>query len=320
VAAERRPVVVADVRTADLVNPLLARRGLRSLLGVPLVASGTLLGVLHVGSLTPRTFTEGDVEMLTLAADRAALAAHGLLTETERATALELQRSLVPTTLPDIPGVEMASRYRPGQANVGGDWYDVFTLPTGELCVTMGDIAGHGLQAAVIMGRMRSALRAYALDSTDPAEVLRRLDRKMQHFEPNAMATVLYAVCDPGLRWARVSSAGHLPPIIANPGSPPFPFLPDGPADLLIGADATAPRHTATIDIPPGGLLCMYTDGLVENRDSTLDHGIGKLCAAIPSAPPDVVCATVMSNLINREPPRDDVALLVVRRIAALHT
>ena len=152
IAAERRPVIVEDVSGADFVNPLLVRKGLRSLLGVPLVASGTLLGVLHVGTRARRRFTDGEVELLKLVADRAALAAHALLSESERTAALELQWSLLPSALPSVAGVEMAARYSPGQANVGGDWYDVFNLPTGELCVVMGDVSGHGLEAAVIMG------------------------------------------------------------------------------------------------------------------------------------------------------------------------
>ena len=103
---------------------------------------------------------------------------------------------------------------------VGGDWYDVFTLPSGELGIVMGDVAGSGLPAAVIMGRMRSALRAYALETPDPAEVLDRLDRKMQHFEPGALATVLYAVIDPALDRMHVCLAGHFAPVVARPRRP----------------------------------------------------------------------------------------------------
>ena len=140
--------------------------------------------------------------------------------QADRLAATALQRSLVPTALPAVAGAEMAARYIPGSGGVGGDWYDVFTLPTGELCVVIGDVAGSGLPAAVIMGRMRSALRAYALETRDPAEVLDRLDRKMQHFEPDAMATVLYAVIDPGLDRMDICLAGHFPPVIAYPGQP----------------------------------------------------------------------------------------------------
>ena len=104
---------------------------------------------------------------------------------------------------------QLAARYVAGEGSVGGDWYDVFSLPAGELGVVIGDVTGSGLAAAVIMGRMRSALRAYALESTDPAEVLARLDAKMQHFEPGALATVSYAVFSPGLDSMKICLAGH---------------------------------------------------------------------------------------------------------------
>lgn len=125
VAAERRPVAIENLEPTSVVNPLLARRGIRSLLGVPLMVGGYLLGVLHVGSFSERRFTDDEVELLRLAADRAALAAQSLRSGAERAAARELQRSLVPSALPSIDGVEMAGRYIPGTASVGGDWYDV---------------------------------------------------------------------------------------------------------------------------------------------------------------------------------------------------
>jgi putative methionine-R-sulfoxide reductase with GAF domain len=315
VAAERQPVIIDDITDAQIVSAQLVARGLRSLLGVPLVAEGTLLGVLHVGTERPHHFTDSEVELLRLAADRAALAARTMLSEAERTAALELQRSLVPSTLPEIPGIELATRYSPGQADVGGDWYDVFTLPTGEIGVVMGDVTGHGLQAAIIMGRMRSALRSYALESADPATVLGKLDRKMQHFEPGAMGTVLYAVCDPAMSQAKISSAGHLPPVLGVPGRPSASLEADIVPDLMIGVDTDMTRHTTTVPIPPAGILCLYTDGLVERRGSTLDTGIGKLCAAIEDdGPLEKMCASIMAALISREPISDDVALLVLRR------
>src|SRR4029077_2543898 len=122
--------------------------------------------------------------------------------------------------LPAVAGTEMAARYIPGSGAVGGDWYDVFTLPAGHVCVTVGDVAGSGLNAAVIMGRMRSALRAYALETPDPAEVLSRLDRKMQHFEPDALATVLYPARASRRAERRVPLPGPFPPVIARRGQP----------------------------------------------------------------------------------------------------
>jgi hypothetical protein len=171
--------------------------------------------------------------------------------QADRVAVTALQRSLVPSALPPVAGTEMAARYIPGSGAVGGDWYDVFTLPAGQLCVTVGDVAGSGLTAAVIMGRMRSALRAYALETTDPAEVLGRLDRKMEHFEPDALATVLYAVIEPGLGQMHVALAGHVPPVIAGLRlSWPYP---DGRVDRH-GPRGAAP--VTTMAIPPGALLC----------------------------------------------------------------
>jgi serine phosphatase RsbU (regulator of sigma subunit) len=312
VAAERRPVMIENVDNANVVNPLLVRRGIRSLLGAPLVVGGDLLGVLHVGTLTTRRFTAEEVEFLQLAADRAALAAQSLRVGSERAAARELQRSLVPSALPMIAQVEMAARYSPGTAIVGGDWYDVFTLPSGELGVVMGDVAGQGMSAAVIMGRMRSALRAYALESDDPAEVLYKLDRKMQHFELGAMATVLYAVCQPELKWARIASAGHWPPVFATSGG--SAALLDIAPGILIGVDPDPQRQVTRVEIPAGAVLCFYTDGLIERRDSTIDANLARLCESVVPGPPDTVCAAVMAALIGREAVRDDVALLTLRR------
>ncbi|GAA4506839.1 SpoIIE family protein phosphatase [Actinoallomurus oryzae] len=315
VAAERRPVQLQTVDPAHVVNPLLVQRGLRSLLGVPLVAGGDLLGVLHVGKFHTRHFTDDEVELLRLAADRAAQAAQSLRSSGERAAAGALQRSLVPTALPDIPGVEMAARYSPGVSTVGGDWYDVFTLPSGDLGVVMGDVAGHGLSAAVVMGRMRSALRAYALEFSDPAQVLDKLDRKMQHFEPGAIATVAYAVCHPRLEWARIASAGHWPPVLAAPGEPAVPV--DLPSGVLIGLDPDPQRMAATVKIPAGGLLCFYTDGLIERRNVSIDTNLRRLCESIVPGPAEAVCAAVMSSLVGREIVPDDVALLALRRLDA---
>ena len=184
------------------------------------MSDGAVVGVLHVGTLRPRKFTSQDVDLLHLAADRAAVAVQALTAQLDRAAASALQRSLLPAGLPSVDGISMAARYVPGTGNVGGDWYDVFILPSGELCAVIGDVAGSGLRAAAIMGRIRSALRAYALETSDPADILGRLERKLHYFEPDAMVTVLCAVFSPALDKIHVSSAGHLPPVLACPGFP----------------------------------------------------------------------------------------------------
>ena len=312
IAAERRPMIIDEVEESNVVNPILPARGIRAMMGVPMVAGGTVIGVLHVGSLKPRSFSSEDTELLQLAADRAASAVQSLLTRADQAAAAALQRSLLPAALPTVPGAQIAARYVPGNGVAGGDWYDVFTLPSGELGAVIGDVAGSGLRAAVVMGRLRSALRAYALESTDPADVLARLDRKMQHFEPTVLATVLYAVFEPGLDRVRISSAGHFPPAIAPAPGPEC--LPGIPPDLMIGVDPGFPRQTTTLDIAPGTLLCFFTDGLVERRHLPIDDCLARLCSVLRPEQPDDACARVMGALVGREPARDDIALLMWRR------
>jgi phosphoserine phosphatase RsbU/P len=310
IAAEQRPVILDHVDHTTVLNPILWAKGIRSLMGVPMTAGGRVIGVLHVGSLTPRQFTSGDIELLQLAADRAAVAVQSITARVDRIAVAALQRSLLPSALPVVAGAQMAARYVPGSGAVGGDWYDVFTLPSGELCVVIGDVAGSGLPAAVIMGRMRSALRAYALETSDPAEVLGRLDRKMQHFEPDALATVLYAVIDPGLDRMRLCLAGHFPPVIARPGEPAY--LAEVTGGLMIGL-ADAERPVTAVPIPPGSLLCFFTDGLIEHPGELIDDGLARLCRAVTAEPPEVACSAVMQALVGAEPARDDIALLMVR-------
>jgi phosphoserine phosphatase RsbU/P len=315
IAATRRRTVIDHVDDSTVINPLLWEHGLRTLAGVPLIADGTLLGVLHVGTMTPRRFDEEDLDLLQVVADRLALAARTRVSVVERTAAEALQRSLLPTVLPTISGLSFAARYIPGAASgVGGDWYDVFTLPGHRVGVVMGDVVGHGLAAAVVMGRLRSALRAYALDVDDPGEVLRKLNRKATHFEDGAMATVCYAVVDPTREHVTVALAGHPPPIIAEPDG--TVTLTSQPVAPPIGFPQPSGQWPGTNVLPlhPGTVVCFYTDGLVERRDSTIDAGLCRLRDAIIAADPDTVCARVMARLIGNESVQDDVALLAMRR------
>lgn len=312
IAAEHRPVILDHVDHTTVLNPILWAKGIRSMMGVPMITGGKVIGVMHVGSLTPRQFTSHDCELLQMAADRAAAATQSLTAQADGAAAAALAHSLVPSALPDVTGAEMAARYVPGTGGVGGDWYDVFTLPSGELGVAMGDVAGSGLAAGLIMGRMRSVLRAYALETLDPAEVLARLDRKMGYFEPNALATVLYAVFDPALEQMRISLAGHFPPVIAVPGQP-AELIGVAPG-LMVGVDPDARRPVTTVTIPPGALLCFYTDGLVERPDQVIDEGLTRLCLALSAQSPEAACVAVMGALVGSKPSRDDIALLMIRR------
>jgi putative methionine-R-sulfoxide reductase with GAF domain len=312
IAAERQPVILDHVDHGNVLNPLLLEKGIRSLAGVPLLVHGAVLGVLHVGTVHNRVFTADDAALLQLAADRAALAVQSLQSREDHAAAIALQRSLVPSALPAVKGVEIAARYVPGSGHVGGDWYDAFVLPSGELGMVVGDVAGSGLGAAVIMGRMRSALRAYALEFPDPADVLSKLDHKMQYFEEGeVMATVNYAVLDPDSGQLRISSAGHLPPVIAAPGQ--RGAMAQIAVDPPIGVTDAPVRQVTTLALAPGAVLCLFTDGLVERRDEPIDDGITLLCETVTPGPPDGVCVSVMQALVGSQYPGDDIALLVLR-------
>ena len=315
IVARVEPVVLEHVDETNVVNPILLERGIRSLLGVPLIASGRVIGVLHVGSLTPRSFDDADIRLLQMVADRVALAIDARRTNAERAAASALQRGYLPTRLPAIPGLELAARYLPGEkGSVGGDWYDVFRLPDNRLGVVMGDVAGRGLAAAMVMGRLRSALRAYAIETPDPAEALERLDRKAQHFEAGQMTTVLYGVLELGTERMELSSAGHLLPMLASPGREAAPVK--AWVDPPLGTMREVKRHCTAVEVPDGGALCLFTDGLVERRHVPLDDNLDRLRKVVTASHPEVVCRSVLAALLDDQPNPDDVAVLVLRRIA----
>jgi anti-sigma regulatory factor (Ser/Thr protein kinase)/putative methionine-R-sulfoxide reductase with GAF domain len=313
IAAERRPVYIEQVDHSNVLNPILREKGIHSLLGVPLLAGDAVIGIMHVGTLHRRQFTDDDIRLLQLVADRVALSVRARLTVVERSGAAVLQRGLLPGALPTVPGIELAARYVPGHAGgVGGDWYDVFTLPSGQLGVVIGDVVGRGLRAAVVMGRLRSALRAYALESETPADALIRLDRMMLHFEPETMATALFALSDVSLERLWVSTAGHPVPVLAPLDAPAT--LVELPIDPPLGVRVGLRRRVTPVALPPGSVICLYTDGLVERRDRAPDDGQRLLTEAIVPGPPEQVCARVMGRLVGNEPPGDDIALLVLRR------
>jgi serine phosphatase RsbU (regulator of sigma subunit) len=247
-------------------------------------------------------------------ADRVALAVQARLSQVERAAARALQRSLLPARLPEVPGLELAARYVPGEpGRVGGDWYDVFTLPSGRLWLVMGDVAGRGLAAAVVMGRLRTAVRAYALDSDSPGDVLGRMDANVRQFEPEVMATLLCAVFEPSLDRLQVSSAGHLAPMLARPGQPAVML--DVPVDPPLGIRAAPRRRTTTVPVPPDSLLLIYTDGLVERRTAPLESGLERLRASMVVAPAESAVMALFAKLVGSEALGDDIAMLAVRRV-----
>ncbi|MFL6101551.1 MAG: PP2C family protein-serine/threonine phosphatase [Actinomycetales bacterium] len=313
VAATRAPVVVDHVSPHNVVNPLLLATSVRSLLGVPLFEDERLIGVLHVGSLTARVFDDTDVRRLQRLA---VLVARAILDEVlaqDRAATVALQRSLLPSKLPDIEGLDMAARYLHAEGVLGGDWYDVFSLPGRRVGLVMGDVAGHGFPAAVIMGRLRSALRAYTLEYDDPADVLHRLDVKIQHFEPGVFATVLYVVADFPYDRLRISSAGHPAPLLftADGRVDVAPVTPD----LPMGAVHDFPRRTTEVTLGPGGGLVMFTDGLVERRPpGDYYASLERLMRAIKPVNAEQACLEIIDAMFHDNAVEDDTALLVARR------
>lgn len=315
IAAQKRAVTLDRVDKTTVVNPYLWQHRLRSLLGVPMLAEGQVVGVLHVGSKTRRRFTDDDTKLLQVAADRVALATQARISRTEHAAAQILQRSVMPSALPAIPGVELAARYIPGgKAGVGGDWYDVFTLPSGKVGIVIGDVVGEGLRAAVIMARLRSALQAYALGTSDPATVLEKLDRMVRHFEPNIMATISYAVLDLETNRMVISLAGHPPPVYAQPNRPAV--LLDGKPDLPVGTQLSArARGTTELTVSPHMVMCFYTDGLVERKGVSIGAGLERLCDTMHAgAAAETACADIVDALLSGYEPIDDIAITVLNR------
>jgi anti-anti-sigma factor len=225
-----------------------------------------------------------------------------------------LQRSLLPDRLPTIPGVEFASRYLPGGAGleVGGDWYDVFTLPRGRLGLTIGDVVGRGLPAAAAMGQLRTALRAYAIETDSPAAVLQQLSRLVAEFEAAQMATLIYAVLDPDTQTLSFASAGHPPPLLISPDGPAS-YLMDGRSPPL--GVTKAAQAEATVTMEPGSTLVLYTDGLIEGRHGSIAESMEALRTAVEGhlGDLDALCDDRVLQSPRPESSGDDVALLMVR-------
>jgi serine phosphatase RsbU (regulator of sigma subunit) len=255
--------------------------------GLPLTTSGAPLGALQFSFTSPHQITDEERVFLEALAGQGALALErAKLYEREHATAETLQRSLLPDTLPDVPGIALRATYKPVSIEVGGDWYDAFRLPDGKLAVAVGDVMGKGLTAAAGMGRVRNALRALALTDPRPAAVLAGLDRLFLATElDEQVTTVCYLVVDPETGQGVAGNAGHLPPLLLSPGEPPR--LDQTEAGTPLGW--ASPRHQYPFSLPRGNTAVLYSDGLVENRRRGLDVGLDELVAVAGQAPPDVV-------------------------------
>jgi anti-sigma regulatory factor (Ser/Thr protein kinase) len=226
-----------------------------------------------------------------------------------------LQRSLLPDRLPRLPGLEVAARYAPAasESEVGGDWYDVIAMPGGRVGLVMGDVAGKGLAAASMVGRLRSAMRAYALEDHAPADVVDRLNQLVwSEVEDGHMTTMVYVVFDPlegRITWV---NAGHLPPLaVTSDGMARFL---DGPSSVPLGVMSYPAYESAEAEMPLGGTILLYTDGLVERPGELLDHGLDRLATAVRGQRigPQKLCDHVLEQLVPAAGASDDVALLAL--------
>jgi PAS domain S-box-containing protein len=301
--------------------------GLHSVLAVPIRARGATLGVaVFVRGSRQEPFEQDDVLLAEELTARAALSLDNARRYTrERATAVALQRSLLPQRLPEQSALEVASRYLPASAHadVGGDWFDVIPLSGARVALVVGDVVGHGIHAAATMGRLRTAVRTLADVDLPPDELLARLDDlvsrlaaesdadKGEEPENDLGATCVYAVYDPVSRRCELARAGHPLPVLVTPdGTARLLDVPAGPPLGLGGL----PFESMEIELSAGSVLALYTDGIIESRDHDIDYGIERLRRALahPEASLDATCDNVLDAVL---PDRqaDDVALLVAR-------
>ncbi|MEU3774601.1 SpoIIE family protein phosphatase [Streptomyces sp. NPDC032472] len=300
--------------------------GVHSLISVPLLARGVLLGIASFyRAQDPAPFGDDDSWLAQELAARAALSIDNARRYTrEHTLALALQRSLLPRGLPEQGAVEVAHRYLPAESGVGGDWFDVIPLSGTRVALLVGDVVGHGLHAAATMGRLRTAARNFAELELAPDELLTHLDNLLVRLDREegcddvtggstgiAGATCLYAVYDPTTRQCTMARAGHPPPALVHPdGTVSFPELPAGPPLGLGGL----PFETAEIQLPENSTLVLYTDGLIEDRERDIDVSLDQLRRALahPARAPEDTCQAVI-EAVAPEHPGDDIALLVAR-------
>lgn len=307
---------VHDARRAEKVREFR----FHSYMVVPLRARGITLGVATLGRhQDPRPYDEGDLSLAEDFSSRAAVCIDNARRYTrEHNTALALQRSLLPHDLPDFPAVETAHRYLPAAAHAGagGDWFDVLSLSGARVALVVGDVTGHGLHAAAVMGRLRTAVHTLADLDLSPEEVLTQLDDlviRLAEEDPDFEgATCLYAVYDPISRVCTFARAGHPPPVLVQPDGT-VEILDDIPPGQALGLGGL-PFETAERRLAESSVLALYTDGLIEAPGRNVDAGLDRLSRAMagPTRPLEQLCDAVVASLGSERRP-DDAALLLAR-------
>lgn len=313
------PTVLNEVPDED-ESGLDGRAGVCSLLAVPLEVDGRRIGSLVATAAVARRFSDEQARLLALAAERCARAlANAAEYERERRTAAALQTGLLPQAVPQLRHGELAVRYLPahGGPSVGGDWYDAILLPDGRLGLAIGDVTGHGAEAAVLMGQLRTALRAYALEGSSPGVVLSRLNHLALSLGDEAMATIVYVVLDSSLTTGSFVNAGHPSPIvIAAGGAHTLDARSSPPVGATPGTDFDEHEFT----LAAGDALCLYSDGLVEDRRAQFSERERELLAALGTpAAAEVICERALAALRPAGAADDDVALVVLHTSASGH-
>jgi len=289
----------------------------RSVLAVPLMAGDQPLGVITLGRVAGRPgFTESsDVPVAEeLGRQLAAGLANADKSAWDHIVAQALQRAVLPDSLPRIPGLDLAARYLPSTVGleVGGDWYDVFALGDGRIGLVVGDVVGHNVAAASVMGQVRNLLRGYALDKGDPAAVLAATGSALELLLPDALATAVYAVLDPASGELSYASAGHPPPVCVTP-SGEVSYL-DADPDAMLGVGRGF--STRCRRLVPGSTLLLYTDGLIEDRHRDLGEGLARLAGVMESGAArtaEQTCAAAQTVMVGTKPRADDLCMLAVR-------
>jgi PAS domain S-box-containing protein len=304
--------------TSDHAQALLSR-GVHTLMLVPLVARGVMLGMAaFCRAENPEPYDEDDLRLVSDLASRAAVHIdNARLYIREHTAAVTLQRSLLPRDIPPVPGLDIAYRYQPASqaAEVGGDWFDVIALDGGQVALVVGDVTGHGTHAAAIMGELRTTTAALARLGCPPGQIIAQLCRVVAVHGEEVGATCLYAVYDPASRRCRLTRAGHLPPALRHPGGA-VEFL-DLPGGVMLGVGQGDYPVTDT-DLPAGSVLALYTDGLIEQPGQDLSTGLSQLARALAAGParsPDQLCDSVLASTGPHA--RDDIALLLAQTTAA---
>ena len=295
---------------------ILKRVELESMVVMPVLMGERTTGVSVLGRDDGRpAFTETDVALIEEINHRVAAGWANVETFAREHTVAEtLQHALLPDALPAIPGLDLAVRYLPatGGVQVGGDWYDVFSLSRDRVALAIGDVVGHSVRSASVMGQIRSVLRAYTVEHPAPADVLQRTNVAVCQLLPDALATVLYAVLDLATGDLTYASAGHPPALADVKGHVEYLDVASG---AMLGVSADTHYAVGHRNLTPGSRLLLYTDGLIEDRRRDITEGFGALARALAECPVQTAertCQCVQSAMLGSGKRDDDVCFLAI--------